>query len=156
MTTSILVSRPAGQVATRSIVSVSATALLAAITHAYDFGPAAFAVGGLVVSLLTAAGLGYQRTGRRLLAVIYALASLWIVAGFGVVGGLWNHAVKVLLCAGHGGTVPPSIAEWFLSPEPGTALFETVGILTFVASVVAAVFGYRFLRSKTSGSGALP
>ncbi len=155
MTTTVRASSPADRVGTLSVLTVSLTVALAAITHAYEFGPPAFLVGGIAIALLTTLGLGYQRTGNRFLIALYALLNLWVIGGFGMVGGLWNHTVKVALCAAHGGTLPSSLEAGFMSPELGSAAYETVGILTFVASLVAAVFGYRFIRSEPVRRGAL-
>ena len=156
MNTKSVVSASPGRAGMPSIVSVSLTAALAAFTHAYDFGGAALAVGGIAIVLLIMAGLGYQRTGHRAWMLFYALLNLWIIVGFGIVGGFWNHAVKVTLCAVYGGTLPSSLEPWFISLEPGTVVYEAAGILTFVGSMAAAVFGYRFVRSRpapTPGTG---
>lgn len=142
-----LASATDGRDARLSVLSVSLTAALASVSHAYDFGPPAFLAGALVISLLAALGLGYQRTGNRFVLVLYVLLSLWIVAGFGIVGGFWNNGVKLAACAIRGGPLPPSAAPWFTSLEPGSGVSETAGVLTFVASLAAAVFGYRFVRA---------
>ena len=148
MNSNSVVSAPTRRAGMLSILSVSMTAALAAFTHAYDFGGAALAVGGIAIVLLTTSGLGYQRSGNRAWMLFYALLNLWIIVGFGIVGGFWNHAVKVVLCAVYGGTLPSSLEAWFISLEPGTVVYEAAGILTFVGSMAAAVFGYRFVRSR--------
>lgn len=145
----------AGRAGVLSVVSISLTAALAAIGHAYDFGPPALLAGVIVIALLIALGFGYQLSRNRLALVLYVLLSLWIIAGFGIVGGLWNHVIKLLLYVG-GGPLPPSVEPWFISLEPGSGAYETVGILTFVASVFAAVFGYRFIHVKPAGPGRQP
>ncbi len=150
MNATLQASAPAGRAGLMSILSVSLTAALAAISHAYDFGPAAFLVGAIGIALLVASGLGYARSGSRWALVPYALLSLWVIAGFGIVGGFWNHAVRDLLVVMRGGPLPASAEPWFISPAPGSGAYETVGILTFVASVAAAVFGYRFVRSRAA------
>ena len=131
----------------RSLVSVSVTAFLAAVTHAYDFGTAAFGVGAFIIALLVVLSRRQQRTGSRLALVLYGLLNLWIIGGFGVVGGFWNHAVKVPLIAANGGTLPPALEPLFMSPDLGSLTYEVVSILTFGASVFAAYFGYRFVRT---------
>ncbi len=156
MTTTVHVPEPIGRIGLLSLLSASLTAVLAAFTHSFLFGPPAFLAGAIVVALLAALAFGYQRSGRRLLLLPYALINLWIIVGFGIVGGLWDHAVKAVLCARHGGVVPPSLEPWFTSPGLGSALIETAWIMTFLASLAAAVFGYRFLRSKPASQGALP
>ena len=156
MTTTVRVPASAGRFSLPSVLSASAAAAFAAFTHSYVFGPLAFLAGGIVIALLFTLGFGYQRNGKRVLLLPYALINLWIIVGFGIVGGFWDHAVKGILCALHGGAVPPSLEPWFTSPDLGSAVFETAWILTFLASLAAAVFGYRFIRGKAAGRGTLP
>ncbi len=147
---------PAGRAGLLSVLSISLTAALATTSHAYEFGPPAFLVGAAVIALLVALGLGYLRSRKRVVLVLYGLLSLGIIAGFGIVGGFWNHTVKVLLCAVLGSPLPASAEPWFVSLEPGPGLYEAAGILTFVASVAAAVHGYRFIRpGLVGGAGGL-
>lgn len=131
----------------RSLQSVSLTAILAAITHAYDFGHIAFVVGAVLVALLWSLVAHYRRTGRRAALVPYGLLSLWIIVGFGLVGGFWNHAIKALVVALHEGAVPSELAGMFMTPELGSITYESIGVLTFAASVMAATHGYRFARA---------
>lgn len=131
----------------RSLWSVSATVILAAITHAYEFGTLAFVVGAIVIAALAALSGRIRRTGSRLALVAYGLLNLWIIGGFGIVGGLWNHTVKVVASAANGGALPASLQRLFMSPDLGSATYEAVGILTFITCVFAATFGYRLART---------
>lgn len=133
--------------ASRSLWSVTATVILASITHAYEFGAPAFVAGAIVIAILVALSNHYRRTGNRPALVVYGLLNLWVVVGFGIVGGLWNHAVKVAISSANGGAPPPSLGRFFMSPDLGSATYETVGILTFGASMFAAYFGYRLART---------
>ena len=74
------------------------------------------------------------------------MLTLWIVVAFGFVGGFWNHAFKVVVVALHDGAVPAELVGLFMSPEIGSVAFESLGILTFAASLIAADDGYRFAR----------
>ena len=148
MSTTRVASVSAGRAGLESVVSVSLTAALASVTHAYEFGPAAFVVGAAAIAMVVALGLGYRRSGSRAALALYVALGLWIVVGLGIVGGFWNHAVKDVVCALRGGPLPASAEPWFLSPAPGDAVYETAGILTFVASVAAAVHGHRFIRAR--------
>ncbi len=112
---SIPASVPAGRAGLLSMLSASLTAAFAAITHAYDFGAPALLAGAIAIALLIALGLGYQRSGSRVALAFYALLNLVLIAGFGIVGGFWNHAVKVAICAVRGGPLPPSAEAWFVS-----------------------------------------
>ncbi len=156
MTTTVQVPGPIGRIGLLSVLSASLTAAFAAFTHSYVFGPPAFLAGAIVIALIAALGFGYQRSGRRLLLLPYALINLWIIVAFGIIGGFWDHVVKGALCALHGGAVPPSLEPWFTSPNLGSAVFETAWIMAFLASLAAAVFGYRLIRSKPARRGAMP
>lgn len=123
------------------------TITLASITHAYEFGTPAFVVGAIVVAILFALTSHYRRTGNRLVLVLYGLLNLWVIGGFGLVGGLWNHAVKVAVSAVNGGALPLSLERFFMSPDLGSTTYEAIGILTFGASMFAAHFGYRYVRT---------
>ncbi len=133
--------------ASRSLWTIAATVILASITHAWDFGHPAFVAGAIVLAILYALNRAYRRTGSRLSLVFYLLLILWIVGAFGVVGGLWNHAVKLAVSVANGGALPPSMERLFMSPDLGGAGYEATWILMGVAGVVAAWFGYRFART---------
>jgi len=151
MTTNMQSTAARSRVGLFSVLSASAAAALAAVTHSYDFGAPAFLAGGIVIALLFALGLGYQQRRRRALLVPYVLINLWIIFGFGVVGGFWDHVVKGILCALNGGFVPAALEPWFTSPDLGGPAYEIAWVLTFLAAIPAAVFGYRFVRMTTTG-----
>jgi hypothetical protein len=121
--------------------------MLASITHAYEFGTVAFVAGAVVIAILFALSSHYRRTGNRPVLVLYGLLNLWVIGGFGLVGGLWNHAVKVAVSAATGGALPQSLERFFMSPNLGGATHEIIGILTFGASLFAVYFGYRYART---------
>ncbi len=162
MTTASQKPRRSTAPASRSLWSISITVLLASITHAYEFGAPAFVVGAIVIAILFALTSHYRRAGNRPVLVLYGLLNLWVIGGLGLVGGLWNHAVKVAVSAVNGGALPPTLERFFMSPDLGSAAYEAIGILTFGASMFAAYFGYRFARTvrwtarpDSSGQGAV-
>lgn len=137
----------------RSLQSVSLAALLASVTHAYDFGVVAIALGVVVIAVLGALSARVRSSRSRVTLAVYALLNLWIIGGFGIVGGFWNHTVKLVLAAAHGGAVPQAAQRLFMSPDLGSVGYEASGVLTFVAAVLAATFGYRFVREALGHSG---
>lgn len=146
---------PSGGSATASAAlwSLSATIVLASFTHARDFGVIAFVTGAVLIAVLLLLA-GYQRrTGSWLTLLLWGLLELWVIGGFGFFGGFWNHAVKVAVSALNGGVLPPSWEPLFMSPDLGNLAYETAGILTFGASVLAAFFGYRYARALRATSG---
>jgi len=136
----------------RSLYSVSATVLLASVTHAYDFGLPALVVGVVVVGALYLLRRRFLYTGGWGAFTIYGLLNLWIIAGFGLVGGLWNHTVKMALIQ-HGG-IPAGLEGLFMRPEAGSVLFEGSGMLTSLTCLIAAYFGYWFVRAALASDTA--
>lgn len=133
-------------VSARSLQGTSLVAILAAFTHAHEFGPVAYVAGAVIVAVLWSLVAAYRRTDSKAAVIAYGLVSAWVIVGLGLVGGFWNHAVKVLVVTMHHGAVPAVMEPLFMSPATGPAAYEAVGVLTFVASVLAARYGYRFAR----------
>lgn len=129
-----------------SLAGNSATIILASITHAYAFGYRTFIAGFIVIALLCGMNILYQRTEKKVFLLFYGLLSVWVIIGFGLVNGFWNHAFKVFLSYLHNGSLPPFLAKLFMTPQIGSFFFEGAGILTFVMSVFAAYYGYAFIK----------
>ncbi len=134
------------QTATLSLASISATVVLASITHAHEYGDRVYIFGLIVISLLFGMNLLYLRTRNKVFLVFYGLINAWVVIGFGLVNGFWNHAFKVFLYYLHNGSLPPFLAKLFMAPQIGSPFIEGAGILTFVMSLCAAYYGYAFIR----------
>lgn len=129
-----------------SLAGISATIVLASITHAYQFGYRAFIAGLIVIALLCGINLLYRRTRNKAFLVLYGLLNAWVIIGFGLLNGFWNHAFKVFLNYLHNGYLPPFLAKLFMTPQIGSAFFEGAGILTFVMSMFAAYYGYKLMK----------
>ena len=135
-----------------SLVSVTLTVIFATITHAYDYGlgHSALIAGCIVVVICSVLNILYQRTRNKAILLFYELLNAWIIIGFGIVNGFWNHAFKVFLNFLHGGYLPPVMARLFMNPKIGSVFLECVGILTFVASMFAAYYGFKLVPGKQS------
>ena len=129
-----------------SLASVSTVVVLAAITHAYEFGSHALFAGLVLIVLLCGSNLLYRRKRAKLLLVLYSLLNLWIIFGFGFVNGFWNHSLKPLLVYLHNGYLPPFLASMFRSPQLGPPWIEGAGMLTFALSILAAYFCFKFVK----------
>lgn len=140
------VNKEATPFATLSLLSVTLTAILASISHAYEFGYRAFIAGVVLISLLCALNIFFQRTKSTVSLLFYGLVNAWIIIGFDLVNGFWNHALKVSLYYLHNGYLPPFLAKFFLTPQIGGSFYEGVGVLTFITSVFAAHFGYKLIK----------
>lgn len=129
-----------------SLAGISATVILTSITHAYGFGYRAFVAGFIVIAFLCAFNILYRRTGNKVFLVFYGFLNAWVIIGFGLFDGFWNHAIKVFLQYLHNGYLPPFLAKLFLTPQIRSSFFEGVGVLTFVMSMFAAYHGYKLIK----------
>lgn len=129
-----------------SLLSIALTVILASITHAYEFGHHAFIAGFILITLISTFNIIYQRTRNKVSHVFYVLLNTLVIIGFGLFNGFWNHAFKVFLYYLHNEYLPPILAKLFMTPQIGSFFFEGVGILTFVMSVFAAYYGYKFMK----------
>ncbi len=129
-----------------SLAGVSAVVILASITHAYKFGHRAFIAGVILIALLYVLNILYRRTRNKVFLVFYAVLNGWVIIGFGLFNGFWNHTFKLFLNFLHNGYLPPFMAKFFITPQIGSFFFEGVGILTFVMSIFAVYYGYKFIK----------
>ncbi len=129
-----------------SLSAISATVILASITHANEFGYRTVIGGLIIIASLCVLNILYLRTGNKVLLAFYALLNAWVIIGFGLVNGFWNHGMKIFLYYLHNGSLPPFLAKLFMAPQIGSPFFEGAGILTFVVSIAAAYYGYKFMR----------
>ncbi len=129
-----------------SLATISATVILASISHVYEYGYRALIAGLIGIALLCGMNILCLRTRKKVFLVFYGLLSAWVIVGFGLFNGFWNHSFKVFLYYLHNGSLPPFLAKLFMSPQIGSIFFESVGILTFVLSVFAAYYGYAFIK----------
>lgn len=136
--------------ATLSLPSTIVTGAFTSLHHAYEIG---FYAVILVAIFMVSPALvmqWYRKTRSRASLLVYGLLNTWLVFGFGVVDGFWNHIILPLglrfrtLASLHGGgsTIVESIAV-------GNWLYEGAGILTFGASIFAAYYAYKFIRVST-------
>lgn len=133
--------------ASLSLMSTVLTGALTSIHHAYEIGSYAVILAFLFVFSPALLMRWFRNTGNRGSLLGYGLLTTWLVVGLGVVDGLWNHIIRPLglqfhaLVAFHGGassTVAQSIE--------GNLVHGVTGILTFVASIFTAYYGYKFIR----------
>jgi hypothetical protein len=129
-----------------SLAAISVTVVLASITHAYKFGYRAFIAGFIVIALLCAFNILYRRMRNKVFLVFYGLLNAWVIIGFGLINGFWNHAVKAFLFYLHNGYLPPFLAKLFMTPQIGNPFFDGAGMFTFVMSMFAAYHGYKFIK----------
>lgn len=129
-----------------SLAAISATVILASLTHAAEFGHRAIIAGIAVVAVLCSISILYRRTRNKVFLLFYGLLSAWVIVGFGFFNGFWNHAFKVFLYYLHNESLPPFLAKLFMTPQIGSVLIESAGVLTFIMSLFASYYGYKFIK----------
>ena len=75
----------------------------------------------------------------------YTVFAALMILGFGVVDGLWNHTIKMIVFFLRGANLANMAGLPF--PPVGAAFHEVTGVLAFVATVLAAYFGYQFIAN---------
>lgn len=137
---------------TLSLFSITLTVSLASITHFFQFGYRAFVAGGIIAIILIILNNLYQRNKNTIIFIFYALLNAWVIIGFGIINGFWNHTFKVFLNYLHNGYLPPFLAGLFSDPKVGSLLFEGTGIATFVMSMVATYYIFQMAPKKHTNS----
>jgi hypothetical protein len=130
----------------KSLYSVTATLILGGVDHAYRYGYHAIIAFTVIILVTFGLVFAYKRTQSKGVLGLYGLLSGFAVIGFGLVNGFWNHAAKVLLTFLHNGELPPLLQKLFISPGMGGALYEGLGILTFIASLFAGYYGLAVIK----------
>jgi len=134
---------------TLSLISTIITAVFTSLHHTFEIGPLAVILVLLFIVSPTLLIWRFKNTGKKVFLWVYGLLNLWLVIGLGLVDGLFNHTIKLLsfqfqaLLALHGGSTK-TVEKAF----EGNFIYQGTGILTFVASMFAAHYGYKFIRTS--------
>jgi hypothetical protein len=143
-----------------SLLAITTTAIVTSVHHVYREGWELLVPSLLIVALPYLLIRWFRSTGSRTSLGIYGMFNAWLIASFGIVDGFLDHVVNafVVLYAATSGQPVDRLERAFrvLPPTPlvGDVLYEGTGILTFVAGLVAAYYGYRFIRAAWSTSRA--
>jgi hypothetical protein len=138
-----------------SLASVSLTAVLTSVHHIFrlGYGPGLLIPVAIIVLLPYVLMHWFTRSGNKWIRVAYAGLAGYIIIAFGFIDGFLDHVMKALgfqnmtfLPGGDAVVVKTVMSLW--SPEASNLFYEGTGVLTFVASIVAAYFLYRFMRSE--------
>ena len=126
-----------------SLASVVTTSIITTVHHIYKLGPGAFGLGAVIIALPIVLLLWFEKTRSSAALVGYGLVNVWIIIGFGLVDGLWDHTLKLYL----GNFLLSNYSHYFSWSPVGSFPFEAAGILASIGSMFAAYFGYKFLRA---------
>src|SRR5262245_42969048 len=141
--------------ATLSLISITLTSIITAIHHIYRLGLDLLLPAAIIVLLPYVLMRWFKQTGNKAALWAYGLLTSLIVVWFGIIDGFLDHVMKALglqnttfLPGGEAEVVKTVFSLW--SPEAGYVFYEGTGILTFIASVFAVYYGYRFIQAQRS------
>lgn len=139
--------------ALRSLVGIEALSLLTSIHHLDELGVSFLVPAVLLVSLPVFLMWWSLKHRSRVARLSYGILVTLIVLGFGLQDGLWNHTVKMTVFFLRGADRAEMAGLPF--PAVGSVFHEVTGVLTFVAAIFAAYFGYQYI-TKTRKLPAAP
>ena len=132
-----------------SLVSMILTGTLTTIHHSYEIGLHAGILALIFIVIPIFLMKWFRGTGNRHALWIYGLINTWLVFGLGLVDGLWNHILRPLgiqvqaFLSFHGRGI--NTVE---QAAGGGLVYQWTGVLTFVTSIFAAYYGYRFIQGS--------
>ena len=135
-----------------SILSVVLTAIAITVNHLLVLGPAALALGAVLLVLPALLLWWFTATRSRLALAGYLLMNLWIIVGFGLVKGLWDDTLRLYL-----GTLFFSLSSSYPKPVIGSYAYEASGILMFVGALFVLHFAIQLVladRAERRGESA--
>lgn len=135
-----------------SLFSVILTALATSVHHYYEIGIHVIFLILVFILIPTLLMLRIQNSNKKIYLWIYGFLNVWLVAGFGFIDGFWNHTLKIfdsginsLIMSAHGSMhgIGGGATEDNLA---GNHIYQGAGILTFIAALFAAYYGYNFIK----------
>jgi len=125
-----------------SILSVVLTAIAITVNHVFVLGPAAFALGAVLLVLPPLLMWWFTATNSRVALGGYLLMNLWIIVGFGLIKGLWDDTLRLYL-----GTLFSSLSTSYPRPEIGSYAYEASGILMFVGGLFVFYYALKLIQA---------
>ncbi len=137
-----------------SLVSITLTAIITTLHHAHGVGAYLLIPGAVMILLPSLLMPWFKRTGNKVVLWAYGLMNAFIILGLGFGDGFLDHTVRFskalaynVLLPLHGGD-PKTVEKVFslLPPAPVDVFLESTGVLTFIVSLFALYFGYKFIQ----------
>ena len=139
-----------------SLVSITLTGIIATLHYVYKLGFSLLVPGAVIILLPYLLMLWFKRSGDKAALWAYGLLNAFVILGLGFADGFLDHTVLFsktlaynILLPMHGGD--PKIVEQVFSllpPVPVDVLLESTGVLTFIVSLFALYFGYKFIQGN--------
>ena len=140
-----------GTYALRSLLAVEALSLLTSIHHVDELGLTFLAPAALAISLPLIFMWWFRQKRSNVARWFYGGFALLMILGFGIADGFWNHTVKMIIFFLRGSERANMVGLPF--PSVGSTFHEVTGVLTFVATLFAAYFSYRFMANTRNVQG---
>jgi len=137
-----------------SLISLTLTAIITTLHHAYGLGTYMLTPGAVIILLPSLLMLWYKRAGNKVALWAYGLLNAFVILGLGFGDGFLNHTVLFsktlaynILLPLHGGD-PKTVEKVFslLPPAPVDIFLESTGVLMFIVSLFALYFAYKFMQ----------
>jgi len=138
--------------ARRSLVGIEALAILTSIHHLDELGVSFLVPALLIVGLPLVLMWWYLKKFSQAALWTYSTFVALVILGFGVSDGLWNHTIKLIVFLSRGAS--SDVMAGLPFPPVGSPFHEVTGVLSLIAAVIAAFFGWRFvtpLARRASG-----
>jgi len=142
--------------ATLSLVSITLTGIITTLHYVYKLGFSLLLPGAVILLLPYLLMLWFKRLGNKAALWAYGLLNAFVILGLGFVDGFLDHTVLFgktlaynILLPLHGGD-PKTVEKVFslLPPAPVDAFLESSGVLTFIVSLFALYYGYKFIQGN--------
>lgn len=143
-----------------SLVSITLTAIITTLHQAYELGAYLLIPGAVMILLPSLLMLWFKRAGNKVALWAYGLLNAIVILGLGFGDGFLDHTVLFskslaynILLPLHGGD-PKTVENVFslLPPAPVDVFLESTGVLTFILSLFALYFGYKFIKGTWKNS----
>src|SRR3989442_10298642 len=85
------------RIARLSLLTVLSTSAATTFHHYYRMGFFTLLLGLVTIGLPLATLLWFRRTRSGAALLAYALVSVWIIVGFGLIDGMWKSTFKIFL-----------------------------------------------------------
>ena len=131
--------------ATWSFVSVEVLAVLTSVHHLDELGIILLGPALIITILPLILIWQWIRKPSRPLLWAYGIYLAFMIIGFGLYDGLFNHTIKMMVFFLHGADRNLMTKSFPFFPPVGSTFHEVTGVLTFVIALYAAFLGYRFL-----------
>lgn len=136
-----------------SVITITVTAIITSVHHIYREGWMLLIPAALIVLLPYVLMRWFGASGSNFALSAYGLLNALIIVGLGIVDGFLDHVVNafITLYSATSGEAADRLDRAFRvlpqTPLVGDALYELTGILTFIGSMIAAYYWYRFMRA---------